>query len=251
MIHLEVSLSDIVTVAVEGTAMTPGIVSTHVDGETHLIRLDDSTVNALTLDVIDDLTAALAAAGDKAVVIAGRPGCLTAGLDRTAMLSGDRATVSSMLRRVTGLYEQVLQHPAPTVIACTGHSLAAGALLLLVADARIGTTARCRIGFNEMQVGLPLAPLGVAAARARLAPPELIQATLHGAVYDANDAVRIGFLDEIVAPDNVVDTALRRAAELARLNRPAYLHTKKLVWAPVRAEVESALARRRAGAGNA
>jgi enoyl-CoA hydratase len=233
------------------TPMTTGPVSTQVHGTIHLVRLDDSAVNALTLDVIDELSAAITIAErGEALVIAGRPGCFTAGLDRNAMLSGDRAAVSTMLRRVTGLFEQLLQHPTPTVVACTGHALAAGALLLLVADARIGITAPCRVGFNETQIGLPLAPLAVAAARARLAPQALLQATLHGTVYTGHEAVRAGYLDEVVDPDVVLDTAMRRAAGLAGLDRRAYLRTRKLVWAPVLAEVESAIAQRRAAAAS-
>lgn len=231
----------------------PGPVTTETSEGVHVVLVDDGAVNALSPELMDRLGEAIAAAPvGSALVIAGRPGCLCAGLDRTSMLGGDRAAVSHNLRRVTELYDQVLAHPGPTVVAATGHALAAGALLLLVADLRIGARVRCKIGFNEVQIGLPLAPLAVAAARAKLDPRSLLSATVHGAVYDADVAKRVGFLDELVdvpgdgaaAVRTVVDVAVARGGALAAHDNKAYLRTRDLVWGPVRDEVVAALARR-------
>lgn len=214
-------------------------------GAAYLVRIDDGGVNALTLPLIDDLDAAITAAPpDAALVIAGRPGCLTAGLDRKAMLGEDRAAVSHRLRKVTDLYEKVLGHPGPTVIACTGHALAAGALLLLVADHRVGARVSSKIGFNESRIGLPLGPLAVAAARARLDARAFLQATVQGVVYDAEQALAIGYLDALTEADAVVDAATAHAQSLSGLDRKAYLRTRELLWAPVLGEVSEALARR-------
>lgn len=222
-----------------------GSVTTGVAGGAYLVRIDDGSVNALTLTMIDEIGAAITAAPpDMALVIAGRPGCLTAGLDRSAMLGGDRAAVSRSLQKVTDLFEKVLRHPGPTVVACTGHALAAGALLLLVADHRIGARMPSKIGFNESRIGLPLGPLAVAAARARLDPRMLVQATVQGVVYDAEGALKAGYLDDVTDGDAVIEAALEYGRGLSELNRKAYLRTRDLVWAPVRAEVSHALASR-------
>jgi enoyl-CoA hydratase len=220
-------------------------VTTEQVGAAYLVRIDDGAVNALTLPVIDTLGAAIEAApADTALVIAGRPGCLTAGLDRAAMLSGDRNAVSRSLRSVTELLEKVLRHPGPTVVACTGHALAAGALLLLVTDHRIGARVPSKIGFNESRIGLPLGPLAVAAARARLDPRALVQATVQGVVYDAEEALSVGYLDVLTEADALVDSAMAHACTLSGLHQKAYLRTRELMWAPVRREVSEALARR-------
>ena len=220
-------------------------VTADMHGEAYLVRVDDGGVNALDLAMIDEMLTAIAAApADAALVIAGRPGYLTAGLDRSVMLGPDRAAVSCSLRRVTDLLEMVLRHPGPTVVACTGHALAAGALLLLVADHRIGARVTSKIGFNESRIGLPLGPLAVAAARARLDPRALVQATVQGVVYDAVDALAVGYLDALAEADSVVDASVAHAVSLSKLNRKAYLRTRELLWAPVRTEVSEALARR-------
>jgi enoyl-CoA hydratase len=222
-------------------------VTTQLVGSAYVVRLDDGAVNALTTAVIEDLGAALAAAPqDAALVLTGRPGCLTAGLDRATMLGADPSAVSRSLRQVTELYDAVLAHPAPTVVACTGHALAAGALFLLVADHRIGARVSCKIGFNESRIGLPLGPLAVAAARLRLDSRVFMRATVEGTVHSAEDALAVGYLDALTEADTVVDAAIAAGEELAGLRRKSYLQTRELVWSPVREEVARAIAQRTA-----
>lgn len=224
-----------------------GVVTVEARGSVAVVQLDDGKVNALSLDVVTELEEALnnaAADGADAVVMTGRTGCLTAGLDRSIMLGADRAAVFGNLRRVTGLFQTIMRLPVPTVVACSGHAIAAGALILLVADVRIGARVRSKIGLNEVQIGLPLFPLAVAAARARLDSTAFVRSTLEGAVYDYDGAVEVGYLDRTAEAADLVATAVDEAARLGQLDRPAYLATRELILAPVFAEVEHALARK-------
>ena len=222
------------------------VVTVEMRGSVAVIWLDDGKANALSLDIIAALEEALTSAPGTAdaVVLTGRPGCLTAGLDRSIMLGADRAAVSGNLRRVTRLYHEIMNLPVPTVVACTGHALAAGALLLLVADARIGARVPSKIGLNEVRIGLPLFPLAVASARARLRSTAFLRSTLEGEVYDWAAAADVGYLDRVVEEDELLGVAVEHAARLGRCDRSAYLATRELVFAPVIAEVEQALGRK-------
>jgi len=222
------------------------VVTVEVRDSVAVIRLDDGKVNALSLDMIAALEEALTSAPGTAdaVVLTGRPGCLTAGLDRSIMLGADRAAVSGNLRRVTRIYQKIMNLPVPTVVACTGHALAAGALLLLVADARIGARVPSKIGLNEVRIGLPLFPLAVASARARLRSTAFLRSTLEGEVYDWAAAADVGYLDRVVEEGQLLGVAVEHAARLGRCDRSAYLATRELVFAPVIAEVEQALGRK-------
>lgn len=214
-------------------------------GSVAVVRIDDGKVNALSLDVISQLGAALDGVRDAdAVVLTGRDGCLSAGLDRSVMLGADRAAVTANLRTVTGLYETLLSLPAPTLVGCSGHALAAGALFLLVADVRIGAAGPWKIGLNEVQIGLPLFPLAIAVARARLASTAFVAATLEATVYDAAGAAEVGYLDRVVEPTELLDVAVDHATRLGRLDRRAYLTTRRLILAPVLDEVVRATAGR-------
>jgi len=210
-------------------------------GEVCVVRLDDGKANVLTLETIELLGSALGdAAGSGAVVLAGREGCLSAGLDRGVMTGGDRAARSQVLRAVTELYQTMMTLPAPLVVACTGHAIAAGAVLLLVADERFAASATGRIGLTEVQVGVPLPPLAMAVARARIVPNHLARATLGAALLSPEAALTYGYVDELHPPDEVVHRAVERAAYLGTLRAAAYLASRELLWAPVLAEIDAA-----------
>jgi enoyl-CoA hydratase len=116
--------------------------------------------------------------------------------------------------------------PKPFVVACTGHAMAAGALILLAADARFGAAGAFKIGLNEVAIGMPLPVLAQELARDRLDPRQLTAATLQATVYEPQAAASAGYLDEIVEAEQVVEAATRRAAQLGQYSAAAYAATK-------------------------
>ena len=63
--------------------------------------------------------------------------------------------------------------------ACTGHSVAAGAILLMAGDLRIGAEGDFKIGLNETAIGLPLPAYAIALAQARM-PVTALTASARG-----------------------------------------------------------------------
>jgi len=59
-------------------------------------------------------------------------------------------TVRSLVTAGAELALRLYGFPRPVVAACTGHAIAMGALLLLCADARLGTEGDFKIGLNEV-----------------------------------------------------------------------------------------------------
>ena len=76
----------------------------------------------------------------------------------------------------------------PVVIACTGHAVAAGALLLLGADVRIGARGAFRIGLIETEIGMVLPRWAAELARERLSRRHLQRATVGAEMYDPDGA---------------------------------------------------------------
>ena len=191
------------------------------------ITLDDGKANAIGLDLLRALDEAMAtaAADAHAVVIAGRPGRFSAGFDLAAMTS----STESMRELVTAGAESLLRIftcPIPVVAACTGHALAAGALLLLVSDRRIGADGPFKIGLNEVAIGMPLPVFGVELARYRM-PPSAFDGAILGETMEPAAAVAAGFLDRLVAPESVVAEATAEADRLSTLRRGAVEGTKQ------------------------
>ena len=212
-------------------------VALRVDGPVATITLDDGKANAIGLELLRELDEAMAAAVDAAgaVVIAGRPGRFSAGFDLSAMTS----SAESMRELVTAGAESLLRIftcPIPVVAACTGHALAAGALLLLVSDRRIGADGPFKIGLNEVAIGMPLPVFAVELARYRM-PASAFDGALLGETMDPAAAVACGYLDQVAPPDDVVAAATAEAERLSSLRRAAVEGSKQRARADLVARV--------------
>ncbi len=197
-------------------------------GDVAVLTLDDGKANALSHEVLQALDAGLdrATSEAKAVVIAGRPGMLSAGFDLSVMKSGPEA-MQNLVTVGAGFLLRLYTFPKPVVVACTGHAMAAGALLLLATDFRIGVEGEFKIGLPEVSIGMPLPIFGVELAKTRLAAPFLERATAHAEVFDPKTAVQVGYLDSLSAAATLIDDAVAQAERLAKLGGFAFEKTRE------------------------
>jgi enoyl-CoA hydratase len=218
-----------------------------LDGTIATITLDDGKVNALSIAMLTTLHEALdqAERDGAVVIITGRENMFSAGFDLKVFTGGDPKKVVEMLRLGGTLSERLLAFPTPVVIASTGHGIAAGAFVPLGADVRIGSDGPFRIGLNEVKIGLTVPWFVIELARYRLNPGHFDRAVVSATMYDPAGAVTAGFLDRVVAPQDVYAAARATAAELAELNMAAHAATKLRARAgvlqAVRAAIESEL----------
>ena len=192
------------------------------------LAMDDGKANAYGPEMIAALSAGLdrAAAEARAVVIRGRPGVFCAGFDLKIIRGDDDAARDAMRKAGRTLLEKAYLHPQPLLIACTGHALAAGALLLLTGDYRIGSAGDFKIGLNETQIGLALPAFGLELARDRLRPTHLTTATALATLYGPDEALEAGYLDAVSAPDALAADAQTKAEQLVALDGEAVATTE-------------------------
>ncbi len=214
-----------------------------LDGRVAVLRLDDGKANALSHAAIDALHAALDRAEKEAgaVCLLGREGRFCAGFDLGVMRSG----VEPMRRLVTAGAELLLRmavHPLPIAVGCTGHALAAGALLLLAADARVGARGEFKIGLNEVAIGMSLPIFAYELARERLSKRHWLRATAQAELYAPEAAVDAGFLDAVCEPAALGAAALAEGRRLAALPQPAFRLTKAALRGALVAEIRATLA---------
>jgi len=108
-------------------------------GEVLELRLARPPANALDPALVTALADAITAApvgGARAVVLSGRPGIFSGGLDVPVLLTLDRAGMESTLREFFRLMRALAASPIPTVAAITGYAPAGGAVLSIFCDAR-------------------------------------------------------------------------------------------------------------------
>jgi enoyl-CoA hydratase len=198
-----------------------------VEDSLAIVRMDDGKANALSVAMIDALLAALERAEReaKAMILLGRDDKFCAGFDLRVMMSGpEQAT--ALLKRGSELLMRLYEASLPLVIACSGHALAGGALVVLTGDVRIGAAGAFKIGLNEVAIGLPVPVLAMELARDRLVKTELHRATLLATIYTPDEARSAGYLDEVVPPGELMARARAEAARLGGLPRGAFKATK-------------------------
>lgn len=212
------------------------------EGGVLVVTLDRPPANAIDETLLRDLDAALATAeGDaqtRAVVLTGAGAFFSGGFDLRAPRRDESAA-----RTIRDLYRdahvRLLALPKPTVALLRGHATAGGLVLVLACDYRLGCEGDYRIGLNEVAIGASFPRVALEIVRLRLAHARAAELVLGAALYPAGQALRLGIVDELLPPDELEATVLRRAERLGRFPSEAYAHAKAGL-------LEEALARVRA-----
>ena len=175
----------------------------------------------------------------------GRPGKFCAGFDLSVMGSGDFNAVASLMCDGGDVVRKLYGLPIPVVAASTGHALAAGALLLLACDLRVGADVPCKIGLNEVTIGIVLPDWAFTICDDRLSRRHLQTAVALAELTGAQGAVDVGFLDLVVPEAEVLSTAIARAQVYAGFTRDAYGGTVRAMRSGVVARMTELVARDR------
>ena len=211
-----------------------------------VVHLDDGKANALSAELIGAVMSAIDTAeadpSVAALVLHGRAGRFCAGFDLEVIRGDDLAAVVGLVSDGGALVHRLYGSALPVVAACTGHALAAGALLLLGCDVRLGADLDCKIGLNEVAIGLVLPNWALTIAAERLSPRHLQMAVATARVTGAHGATEAGFLDEVVPAGELLAAAIARAHQMSALDRGAYARTVRALRGPVLDRMEQQIA---------
>jgi enoyl-CoA hydratase/carnithine racemase len=131
--------------------------------------------------------------------------------------------------------------PQPIIAAVDGICAGAGAILAMASDLRIGT-ARSKVGFLFVRVGLSGADMGACALLPRIIGQGRASELLYtGRFMDGNEAERCGFFNRIVAPETLRSAALELAQSLANGPTVAHAATKKCLHEEWNMSVDEAI----------
>jgi enoyl-CoA hydratase len=193
-----------------------------------LVTIDRPPANAMDIGLLEEVAEAfeaLAPAPPDAIVLAGRPGCFSAGADLKAVPGYGPEDRRAMVRGINRMAIAAYGLRCPVVGAVTGHAIAGGMVLALCADYRVAAREG-RYGLTEVQVGVPYPQAAIAVVRSELSPGAARSLALTGRLTDAEECERLAVFDEVLAPDLVVERALEVGAELAALPADTYVRTK-------------------------
>ncbi len=198
-------------------------------GPVRELRLERPPANALAPELVTALAEAVRAApagGAEALVLSGAPGMFSAGLDVPYLLTLDRAGIADAWTGFYDLLRSLADSSVPIAAAITGHSPAGGAVLAIFCDRRVMAEGRFAIGLNEVQVGIPLPPALFGALVRVVGRRAAERLAVAGEMVSPDEALRVGLVDELAPPEQVVERALDWCRTLLALPRGPMLITR-------------------------
>jgi len=206
------------------------MISTLDHGAVRELRLDRPPANALSPQLIVALREAVESApqdGVRALVLSGAPGMFSAGLDVPLLLTLDREAMAAVWRDFYALLRALAASSIPIAAAITGHAPAGGTVLPLFCDWRGVAQGEWKIGFSEVQVGLPLPPVIFAALKRQVGSRQAERLAAGGSLISVAEAVNIGLVDEALPGERVVNRAVEWCQSLLALPPRAMAATRR------------------------
>jgi len=204
--------------------------------ETHdavgLITLNrPDALNALSSPLMADLTAALdefeADDAIGAIVITGSEKAFAAGADIKEMQSKDFITAYSE-DFVTAGWQRITRCRKPVIAAVAGFALGGGCETALMCDFVIAAD-NAKFGQPEIKLGILPGAGGTQRLTRQVGKSKAMEMCLTGRMMDAEEAERSGLASRIVPVADLIDEALKVAAEIAAMSRPTVMMTKECI----------------------
>jgi enoyl-CoA hydratase/carnithine racemase len=225
------------------------LVRLEVEDAIGTIRLDRPPMNALDAQVQEELRAAASEATDRsevrAVVVYGGPKVFAGGADVKQMAG---MSYADMVDRAVGLqsaFTAVARIPKPVVAAVSGYALGGGCELALCCDVRISGD-NAKLGQPEILLGIIPGAGGTQRLPRLIGPARAKDLVFTGRFVGADEALSLGLVDRVVAPDDVYGAARDWAAQFARGPAYALRAAKEAIDAGLEVDLDSGLGIERA-----
>jgi methylglutaconyl-CoA hydratase len=202
--------------------------------------------NAMTPEMQSELIAALEAVASgscRVVVLKGAGDAFCSGLDLSAlqsMSSRSAADHRADAERIARLLRTLYELPKPTIATVHGPAIAGGTGLATICDFTIAVPA-AKFGYTEARIGF--VPALVSAFLAlQIGDKRSRDLLLTARIFDAEEAHRLGLVNEIVAPEALEDRVRALAIELAANSPESLAATKRLLAAQNKSWLDAAIA---------
>ena len=177
------------------------------------IRLDRPKLNALDAAMQEEIRAAAEEAAARsdvaAVIVYGGETVFAAGADIKQMQAMSYVDMVARSGALQSSFTAVAAIPKPTVAAITGYALGGGCELALCCDFRVAADD-ARLGQPEILLGIIPGAGGTQRLSRLVGPARAKDLIFSGRLVDAEQALAIGLVDEVVPADEVYQAARRR-----------------------------------------
>ena len=199
--------------------------------------------NAISFELIDDLLHALGAVSQSEAIVliltgAGKAFCSGMDLDNLKSLLG-RSPEQNVQdsQSMAKLFRTLYEFPKVTIAAVNGPAIAGGTGLALLCDFTL-SVPEAKFGYTEVRIGFVPAIVSTFLLR-QIGEKQARDLLLTGRLFDAEEAVRLGLVNEIVPADTLMSRAHELAAQLMQNSSSSLRATKQLLNDHARAELDA------------
>ncbi len=190
-------------------------------------------LNAYNMAMRDDLFTALSAIHDdpevRAMVLTGAGPAFSTGGDVSEFGSAPSPTVARWVRFRRDVWGRMRALPIPTIAAVHGYAVGGGLEMVLLCDLAIAADD-ARFCLPETGLGMIPGVAGTQTASRRLRPGWALDLCLTGRWIDAEQALLIGLVAEVVPRAALTRAAAAMARRLSRIPRERAAIAKLAVW---------------------
>jgi enoyl-CoA hydratase/carnithine racemase len=149
------------------------------------------------------------------LILTGYEKHFSTGLNLLELWEYDRAQMTQFLQNFCSIFMKLVKLPQVTIAAINGNAIAGGAILAQTADYRVMARGEGRIGVNEVNLGLPFPRQALEIVKTRLPREAYFDAIYRGLLFTPDEALKVGFVDEVCEPTELEERVVILAKDLA------------------------------------
>ena len=135
------------------------------------------------------------------------------------------------------LFRALYDFPRPTIAAVNGAAIAGGCGLATLCDFTLAVP-EAKFGYTEVRIGFAPAIVSTFLLR-QIGEKHVRDLLLTGRIIEADEAHRIGLINEIVSPEDLMARARALALQLVENSPASLLSTKRLLSDYARSELDA------------
>lgn len=205
-------------------------------------------LNALNSEVLDELNKAI----DQVIeddnihilIITGEGKAFVAGADIGQMKDMDVFEAREFAKKGLSIFRKIELMEKPVIAAVNGYALGGGCELAMACDIRIASD---KAKFGQPEVGLGITPgFGGTQRLARIVGiPKAKELIFTGETINAEEALRIGLVNKVVAAESLMEEALTMARKIVSKGQLAVRYSKVAINRGIETDIETGLAMER------
>ena len=197
-----------------------------------ILSFDHGKVNTIDIELFTEFIKQLdnlEKSECKAIVLTGAGPCFSAGVDLFRLLKDGTPYIESFLPLLTNGLLKLFTFPKPVIAAVNGHAIAGGCIVACACDTRLMADGAGKIGAPEMLVGVPFPTLPLEILRYVIPRQHFQELVYTGRLCSPKEAIRAGFIDDVVESENLLEHAIAVAERFAAIPTQSFQSTKRWI----------------------